>query len=114
MSATSDVLLEVEGLRKHFPTKTGLLARGAKVLAVDGVGFSVREGETLGLVGESGCGKSTTGKLILRLLDPTEGQVLWRGRRRPVRHVRRRAGRVAAPMTSAAVPPPNFAFNSAK
>ena len=81
MSATSDVLLEVEGLRKHFPTKTGLLARGAKVLAVDGVGFSVREGETLGLVGESGCGKSTTGKLILRLLDPTEGQVLWRGRR---------------------------------
>ena len=81
MSAPGDVLLEVKGLRKHFPTKTGLLARGAKVLAVDGVTFRVREGETLGLVGESGCGKSTTGKLILRLLDPTEGQVLWRGRR---------------------------------
>ena len=81
MSAPRDVLLEVEGLRKHFPTKTGLLARGAKVLAVDGVSFRVHEGETLGLVGESGCGKSTTGKLILRLLDPTEGQVLWRGRR---------------------------------
>ena len=81
MSAPRDVLLEVQGLRKHFPTKTGLFARGAKVLAVDGVSFCVREGETLGLVGESGCGKSTTGKLILRLLDPTEGQVLWRGRR---------------------------------
>ena len=81
MSAPRDVLLEVQGLRKHFPTKTGLLARGAKVLAVDGVSFRVHEGETLGLVGESGCGKSTTGKLILRLLDPTEGQVLWRGRR---------------------------------
>jgi oligopeptide/dipeptide ABC transporter ATP-binding protein len=74
-------LLEVAGLRKHFPTKAGLLARGAKVLAVDGVSFWVREGETLGLVGESGCGKSTTGKLILRLIEPTEGQVLWRGRR---------------------------------
>jgi oligopeptide/dipeptide ABC transporter ATP-binding protein len=81
MSAPRDALLEVEGLRKHFPTKTGLLARGAKVLAVDGVSFWVREGETLGLVGESGCGKSTTGKLILRLLDPTEGQVHWRGKR---------------------------------
>ena len=81
MSAPGDVLLEVKGLRKHFPTTTGLLARGAKVLAVDGVSFRVLEGETLGLVGESGCGKSTTGKLILRLLDPTEGQVLWRGRR---------------------------------
>jgi len=81
MSVPRDVLLEVEGLRKHFPTRTGMLARGAKVLAVDGVSFRVLEGETLGLVGESGCGKSTTGKLILRLLDPTEGQVLWRGRR---------------------------------
>jgi len=81
MSAPRDALLEVAGLRKHFPTKAGLLARGAKVLAVDGVSFWVREGETLGLVGESGCGKSTTGKLILRLIEPTEGHVLWRGRR---------------------------------
>ena len=81
MNPTREVLLEVEGLRKHFPTRTGPLSRSAKVIAVDGVAFSVHEGETLGLVGESGCGKSTTGKLILRLLDPTDGQVTWRGRR---------------------------------
>jgi oligopeptide/dipeptide ABC transporter ATP-binding protein len=81
MTAPGDVLLEVQGLRKFFPAKTGLLARGAKVHAVDGVSFWVRDGETLGLVGESGCGKSTTGKLILRLQDPTEGKVLWRGQR---------------------------------
>ena len=81
MKAPGDMLLEVRGLRKFFPVKTGLLARGAKVHAVDGVSFWVRDGETLGLVGESGCGKSTTGKLILRLQDPTEGQVLWRGKR---------------------------------
>jgi oligopeptide/dipeptide ABC transporter ATP-binding protein len=81
MTAPDDVLLEVQGLRKFFPAKTGLLARAAKVHAVDGVSFWIREGETLGLVGESGCGKSTTGKLILRLQDPTEGSILWRGRR---------------------------------
>src|SRR5258708_37074014 len=81
MTAPGDVLLEVQGLRKFFPAKTGLLARSAKVHAVDGVSFRVRDGETLGLVGESGCGKSTIGKLILRLQDPTEGQVFWRVQR---------------------------------
>ncbi len=77
----SELLLDVQGLRKHYATQQGWFGRsGAKVLAVDGVSFGISAGETLGLVGESGCGKSTTGKLILRLQDPTAGRILWRGR----------------------------------
>jgi oligopeptide transport system ATP-binding protein len=76
-----DTLVEVEGLTTHFPIREGLLGRqvGA-VHAVDDVSFSVRQGETLGLVGESGCGKSTLGRTIVRLLEPTAGDVRFEGR----------------------------------
>src|SRR5579885_771620 len=69
-------LVEVKGLKVHFPVKGGLLGRAvAQVKAVDGVDLFVRRGETLGLVGESGCGKSTTGRAILQLIKPTAGSV---------------------------------------
>jgi len=81
VTAAAGPLLEVRGLRKHYPTGQSWLGRGgALVRAVDGVDLSIASGETLGLVGESGCGKSTTGKVILRLQDPTAGSILWRGR----------------------------------
>jgi oligopeptide/dipeptide ABC transporter ATP-binding protein len=72
-------VLRVEGLKKSFPVRSGILQRVAgHVLAVDGVSFSIQAGETLCLVGESGCGKSTVGKTILRLLEPSAGQI-WLG-----------------------------------
>jgi oligopeptide/dipeptide ABC transporter ATP-binding protein len=73
-------LLEVKGLKKYFPIRTGLFGKTqGYVKAVDDVTFSVEEGETLGIVGESGCGKSTTGRTILRLVEPTEGEVIFQG-----------------------------------
>ena len=80
-SSANAPLLRVEALVKHFPIRRGMFGRtSAYVHAVDGVSFDVRAGETLALVGESGCGKSTTGRLVLRLLAPTSGSVEFEGR----------------------------------
>ena len=79
MNLNTPILLEVKNLKKHFPIQKGVLKRVVgQVRAVDGVSFVIRQGETLGLVGESGCGKTTTGRVILRALDPTAGQILYR------------------------------------
>lgn len=76
-----DYLLDVDGLKKHFPIRKGLLNQTVgHVYAVDGVSFAIREGETLGLVGESGCGKSTVGRCLIRLYDSTDGQILFEGK----------------------------------
>lgn len=90
VSALPEKLLEVKGLKKHFKTKNGLLH------AVDGVNLHILKGETLGLVGESGCGKSTIGRLIIRLLEATEGEILFEGvdirklNKHDLRHLRRK------------------------
>jgi oligopeptide/dipeptide ABC transporter ATP-binding protein len=93
---TGEVILDVHDLVKEFPVRAGLLHRQvASVQAVSGVSFSVAKGETLGLVGESGCGKSTTGRMLLKLLPATSGSVRFRGREvlttegRELRHLRR-------------------------
>src|SRR3954469_25753185 len=79
-ASPGEPLMEVRDLVKHFPIRKGLLQRqvGA-VRAVDGVSFDVLRGETLGLVGESGCGKSTTARLLLRLMAPTSGSIRFQG-----------------------------------
>ena len=79
--ATGDVLLEVKDLVTHFTVGGGLFGgRAGIVRAVDGVSFTIRRGESLGLVGESGCGKTTTGRSILQLERPTSGRVIFEGR----------------------------------
>ena len=79
--ASGDALVRVEDLRVHFPITSGVVfqRKVGAVYAVDGLTFDVRRGETLGLVGESGCGKSTTGRAILQLIRPTAGRVLYEG-----------------------------------
>jgi oligopeptide transport system ATP-binding protein len=98
MNDAGTPLLEVRGLRMHFPITEGILAHKlvGEVKAIDGIDFSVRRGETLGLVGESGCGKTTTGRCILRLERPTAGQIYYDGvdiarmERRELQSLRRR------------------------
>ena len=81
MSTDSDALIEVEGLTKRFPVASGVFSRNAgQVHAVESVSLSVRRGETLGIVGESGCGKSTTARLMLKLIEPTAGTIRFEGR----------------------------------
>lgn len=79
--SSNDSLLRVRGLKKHFPVRKGLFSRVvAQVKAVDGISFDVGRGETIGLVGESGCGKTTAGRAILRLIEPSDGSVEFDGK----------------------------------
>ena len=75
-----DILIEIKNLKKYFPAKKGLLKRDRSYIkAVDDVSFTINRGETLGLVGESGCGKTTTGRTIIKLYEPTAGQIIYKG-----------------------------------
>ncbi len=95
-ASSDDVIIKIRGLKKYFPIKRGVLRRKVgDIKAVDDISFDIKRGETLGLVGESGCGKSTAGRTILRLHEPTDGQVDFNGRdltdlsKSEMRHARR-------------------------
>ena len=80
-TASNNITLKVEGLKKYFPVRRGFFQRiGGWVKAVDGMAFEIEKGKTLGLVGESGCGKSTVARLVLKLLESDEGRIVYRGR----------------------------------
>ncbi|SVB70168.1 uncharacterized protein METZ01_LOCUS223022, partial [marine metagenome] len=79
VAETTNEILSVDGLKVHFPISSGFMNKTiGYVKAVDDVNFKIGEGETLGIVGESGCGKTTTGRAILRAVDPNDGKVLFR------------------------------------
>ena len=81
MTSENGALLELKDLKKHFPVGGNFLTGGHEYLkAVDGINLTIEEGTTYGLVGESGCGKSTTAKMILQLEDPTAGEIIFEGR----------------------------------
>ena len=76
----TEKLLEITDLKKHFPIKRGFFSKASvKVYAVDGISLSVKQGHTLGIVGESGCGKTTAGKTVLKLIEPTGGEIRYKG-----------------------------------
>ena len=79
MMSKNGSLIQVRDLKKYFYREGFLSSEKKPIRAVDGISFSIRKGETLGLVGESGCGKTTAGKSILRLIEPTSGQILFKG-----------------------------------
>lgn len=92
------MLLEVKNLQMHFPIRRGFFKRVVgHVKAVDGVSFNIKQGDTFGLVGESGCGKSTTGRCIMRLLDPTGGEIIYHAENGQVAHIEQLSGQEMRP-----------------